>query len=174
MAFVAPTVPAVGDLITAAQAAIIATDLNGLGTMGTPAQTSANGTVTAGGAVEIRDAVLGSYVFTAVAGRRYQVVMAGQGAATSVAGDAATLNVRNGGAATPTTASPVVASGKIVLPASSSGSSVAMSGSTFVPGAGVQTLSLFTVRTAGTGVITPVVAGATPARELYVVDLGPA
>jgi len=174
MGFVTPTVPSVGDQITAAQGAVIAGDLNSGPNMGAPVSTASNGTATAGGAVEIRDAVLGNYTFTAVAGRRYQVVMAGQAAGTTVVGDAVVFNVRDGGASTPTApGSPFVASGMLVMISASTGVACAMSGST-ITGAGVHTLSLFTRRNSGTGTETPIVAGDLVNRELYVVDLGPA
>ena len=173
MGFVTPTVPSVGDQITAAQGAVIAGDLNSGPNMGAPVSTASNGTATAGGAVEIRDAVLGNYTFTAVAGRRYRAVVDGLGASTTVAGDAVVLNIRNGGASTPTAASTAVASAKAVLPASSSGLGIALAG-TFVPGAGTVTLSLFTVRVAGTGMESPTSNTGVVNRELYVVDIGPA
>lgn len=174
MPYVPPTVPAVGDQISAAQGAIIANALAAGPNMGAPTSTASAGTPTAGGTVEIRDAVMGNYTFTALAGRRYRVVLDGLGCNTTAAGDAVMLNIRNGGGSTPTATSTLVASSKVVLPASSSGMVIPLSG-TFVPGAGTVTLSMFTVRVGGTGVET-VTAGASGvlSRELYCVDLGAA
>jgi hypothetical protein len=135
-------------------------------TMGTPTTTASTGTATAGGAVEIRDSVLGNYTFTAVAGRRYRAVLDGVLIQNTVATDTVEVNIRNGGGSTPITSSTLVAQGRgsgassfVTVPVSLS----------FVPGAGPVTLAAFTVRIAGTGVCTP--AGP---RELYAVDIGPA
>lgn len=138
-------------------------------TMGTPTTTAATGTPSVSTA-ETRDAVLGDYTFTAVAGRRYRALVDGLVLSASVAGDQVSARVRNGGGSTPTAASTLVASSKIVLPAVGGvGQSSLSVASTFVPGAEVVTLSLFVVRLSGTGVETPI-----GARELYAVDLGPA
>jgi hypothetical protein len=139
-------------------------------TMGTPTATVNAGTPTVG-TTETRDAVLGNYTFTAIAGRRYRAVVDGMAANGNAVGDTATWNIRNGGASTPTAASTLVAS-MVQLGVVASGAAgripVALSG-TFVPGAGVVTLSVFVVRATGTGVMTPV-----GTREFYAVDMGPA
>ena len=138
--------------------------------MGTPTATGAVGTSTVA-ATETRDAVLGDYVFTAVAGRRYQAVMTGLHIVATVAADIFGLRIRNGGASTPTAASTLVASTRIHTTVAGAMYPVPLS-RTFVPGAGTVTLSVFAVRTAGTG--TAVMTDPDQPRELYVVDLGPA
>lgn len=137
--------------------------------MGTPTATASAGTATSG-ATETRDAVLGNYAFTAVAGRRYRAVIDGL-VVSGTAGDVVGVRVRNGGGSTPTAASTQVAAAQIVPPASGgTGQQSLPVGGTFMPGAGTVTLSAFTVRISGTG------AAETPigTRELYAVDLGPA
>jgi hypothetical protein len=135
------------------------------GTMGTPTSSSTNGTSTSG-ATETRDAVLGNYTFTAVAGRRYRVFVDGLVVAPGTVGDLIGARVRNGGASTPTAASTLVASTQVVMTSAGLGVTLA---NTFVPGAGTVTLSLFLVRASGTGIAQP-----QNFRELYAVDMGPA
>lgn len=173
--FVAPVAPAVGDPITAAQAAIIVADIIAGPNMGTPASQAAGtaGTASAG-TTEVRDAVLGNYTFTSVAGRRYEAHLNGLVANGSVVGDLFAVNIRNGGASTPTATSPLCATVQAYIPAIGvSGRVTCQLLGSFVPGAGVQTLSCFTVRVLGSGVSTPVSSTYAP-RELYVVDVGPA
>jgi hypothetical protein len=163
--FVAPTVPSVGDGVTAAQGAVVANDLNSGPNMGTPTSIGAAGTSAV--SAEVRDAVLGNYSFTAVAGRRYLAVMNGLGL-SGTAGQLGHARIRNGGALTPTIASPLIADSQIYVPATGgTGQQTYPLGATFVPGAGPVTLSMFTVGLAGG--LTPVFA-----RELYAVDMGPA
>jgi len=140
-------------------------------TMGTPTATGSNGTATSG-TTEIRDAVLGNYAFTAVAGVRYRVLIDGLLSNGSVVGDTFQVNIRNGGTSTPTAASPLVASARAFIPAVDGlGQALIPLAKTFAPGAGLVTLSLFAVRLAGTGVFTPTSSAA--GRELYVVNVGP-
>lgn len=123
------------------------------------------------GTTETRDTVWGSYAFTAAAGRRYQVVVAGALMSGSVIGDLWRVNIRNGGSSTPTAASTAVASTQVYTSVAGGGGQVQVSlGGSFVPGAGAVTLSVFVARQAGTG-IGNLVSGAV-ARELYVVDKG--
>lgn len=163
----APNVPA--DI----QALAVALDTNMVGaTMGAPTALIGAGTPSVG-TTETRDALLGSYTFTALAGRRYQVVMSGLHSNGSVVGDYFYFNIRNGGASTPTAASALIASSQAgTLVAATAGRMAVPLSGTFNPGAGVQTLSMFTVRVGGTGVCTPISANS--ARELYCVDLGKA
>jgi len=137
-------------------------------TMGTPTASAAQGTSTTS-TTEVRDAVLGNYTFTAVAGRRYRAIVDGLTMYSTVAADVAVMKIRNGGASTPTTASTVVATAYSTALSPASYMGYALS-NTFAPGAGVVTLSLFYLRAVGTGVLQ---TGAS-FRELYVVDLGPA
>jgi len=138
-------------------------------TMGTPTATGTNGTATSS-TTDTRDAVLGNYTFTALAARRYRVILDGARANTTVSGDQVVFNIRNGGASTPTAASPGVIASRILLAVTGGPGQISlpMSGS-FVPGAGTVTLSLFVQRGSGTGV--ELAAGS---RELYAIDLGPA
>jgi len=141
--------------------------------MGTPALATATGTPTVGG-TETRDAVLGNYVFTALAGHRYEARLDGQVNNGSVLADLYAVNIRNGGSSTPTAASPCVASSQAYIKAvgSADRDSVPVR-DTFKPAAGTVTLSVFCIRIIGTGVYTPVSAQFLPnGRELYVVDLG--
>ena len=81
-----------------------------------------------------------------------------------------TVNIRNGGASTPTAASPSVANSQLVLHATGGlGQATVVLAGTFAPGAGTQTLSIFYARTSGSGNGIPVFQ-----RELYVVNIGPA
>jgi len=161
----APNVPA--DIQAIAQALDVIPGIRAGANMGTPASTSSSGTVTSG-TTETRDAVLGNYVFTAVASRRYRAVLDGCGVGTSVADDAVCVRIRNGGGSTPTSASTLIASARGYVLGTLYDPTLPVAGS-FVPGAGTVTLSAFTVRLGGTGVETP-----SGSRQLYVVDLGPA
>ena len=147
----------------------------GLGAiMGTPISTATNGTATAGGAVEIMDAVLGNYTFTAVAGRRYRAVLDGLGVDTTVAADLICVRIRNGGASAPTITSTAVAAAQSrPAVAGGTGDESVVLGNTFVPGAGVVTLGASIQRLVGTGVEMMIAIQAVP-RQLYAVDLGPA
>lgn len=137
------------------------------GIMGAPTSTAADGTPTSG-TTETRDSILGNYVFTAVAGRRYRAMFTGRVLNGSVSGDRFLCNVRNGGGSTPTAASALIgqsinevqgvgAPGFVTLPVIDS----------FIPGAGTVTLGVFFVRGTGTGVCTP-----TAGCELYAEDIG--
>jgi hypothetical protein len=83
------------------------------GIMADPITNAGAGTPTSS-TTEVRDAVLGDYVFTAVAGRRYQVVLTG-GMSSSVANDVYEVNVRDGGGSTPTSGSTLVAQNLFLL-----------------------------------------------------------
>lgn len=138
-----------------------------LGVPVTPTTTGSNGTATSG-STETRDAVLGDYQFTATTGTRYQVFFTGCRMNASVANDAYAIRIRNGGASSPTSASPLVVEHQVIVTATGgAGQQNATVIGTFIPGAGTVTLSMFAVRTSGTGVGTP-----TNTRELYVVALG--
>lgn len=140
----------------------------GYGLMATPASTSTDGTATSG-TTDTRDAVLGNYTFTAVANRRYRVTCTGT-LNGSVAGDRFTLQVRDGGASTPTSGSTSLGSTPKYMPSTASnGRDGFYLSTTFTPSAGTRTLSLFVSRFNGTGIGTPV-----GFRELYVEDIGPA
>lgn len=141
----------------------------GLGIPVAPTSTSSNGTTTSG-TTDTLDAVLGTYTFTAIAGVRYRAMYVGGEMNTSVANDKYNHNIRNGGASTPTSASPSVAAGSKLMPVTlSAGRQTLHVIGTFVPGAGVVTLGLFTARSSGTGVGTPT---ATVLRELFVEAIG--
>jgi len=153
--------------VTPAGVAAAVAVVGGVGAnMGTPAATVSLGTVTSG-TTETRDATLGNYVFTAVAGVRYEVRLNGMNLNFGVANDIFTINVRNGGASTPTATSTLIATKTVVSP-TVAGMPIPVALS-FVPGAGLVTLSVFAKRYSGTGTGQP--AGT---RELYVVNVGPA
>lgn len=139
----------------------------GYGIMTLPTTTSSDGTATSG-TTDTRDAVLGNYTFTAVANRRYRVTCTGT-LNGSVAADRFTLQIRDGGASTPTGASSSIAAIAKYMPATASnGRDNFIISNTFTPSAGTRTLSLFVSRFNGTGIGTPV-----GTRELYVEDIGP-
>lgn len=141
----------------------------GRGIPQTPTSSNANGSASTG-TTEVRDSVLGNYVFTSIAGRRYAVFYRGALSA-SVADDVYDSNIRNGGASTPGTTSTLVATNRSLFHVvGGPGQQSVLATGTFVPGAGTQTLGLFTVRRSGTGVGTPV-PDQLP-RELYVLDVG--
>jgi len=149
--------------------------LNTTGYGGTPTSTTSAGTGSAS-STESRDAVLGNYSFTAVAGRRYLAVVNGIRLNGTVANDVVACRIRyNSGSSTPTSSSTLCADNQFPLPTTGSTGATSMPlQGTFVPGAGVQTLAMFIVRTFGTGLVTPSATAAGAARELFVIDLGPA
>jgi len=134
-----------------------------------PTTTASNGTDTSG-TTEVRDAVLGNYVFTAAAGRKYRAWWTGATSA-NVANDRVSVRIRDGGSSTPTTASTLIGETRHTITVSGGG------GQTWIPPiaavltltTGTHTFSAFTQRVTGSGVITP-----TFTRQLYVEDVGPA
>lgn len=140
-----------------------------LGVMGTPTTTGADGTASSG-TTETRDAVLGNFVFTSTGTtRRYRAVWTGQ-VGVSVANDLFALNLRDGGASTPTAGSTLVARGQKRFTASGgTGEETMMVSGTFTASAGTRTISAFLFRVNGTGIATP-----KNTRELYVEDIGAA
>lgn len=149
------------------------------GIMATPASTSSNGTATSG-TTETRDAALGNYTFTSAGtGRQYRVVIENLIGNGSVAGDVFQIRVRDGGGSTPTAASTLIAE-TCWTPIAGSGTasrSAIPFAITFTAASGTRTLSMFVVRTSGTGVFTPLASagnGGTAARKMYVEDIGQA
>jgi len=135
----------------------------------TPAGTSSNGTITSG-TTETRDAVLGNYSFTALAGVRYRVWLLNAGHQPTVSGDRFSCRVRyttNG--ATPTASDTMAGTDTTFITVGTSGSQnfVVPHITTFVPGAGTITLAVFYVRIAGTGTVTP-----TGGRQLFAEAIG--
>jgi hypothetical protein len=130
--------------------------------------TAANGTETSG-TTETRDAVLGNYSFTALAGHSYRVVLENAGGVCTVVNDQFGIRIRNGGASTPTASSTQIANTRLACWNNSIALPLFISGK-FSPGAGVQTLSVFCIRLAGTG--TMHMWAGDFARALYVIDLG--
>lgn len=135
---------------------------------GTPASTSSSGTASSG-TTETRDAVLGDFVFTAAAGRRYRVWWTGGMSGT--AGERCAVRVRDGGGSTPTSSSTLLAETRHVPDATGGAGQVTIppAVATAVLSAGTHTLSAFTIRLNGSNDFTPVFT-----RELYVEDMGPA
>lgn len=136
-----------------------------------PTSTSSSGTVTSG-TTETLDTVLGNYVFNTITGRRYQVFYTGlKGGST--AGELYTINIRDGGASTPTAASTLLASATWYCKATGGGGqdSVGTITDTFIAAnTATHTLGAFAVRNAGANSFTPI-SGGTP-RSLFVVDMG--
>lgn len=149
------------------------------GVQGTPASTSSNSTTypanTPGIAgVETRDAVLGNYVFTALANHRYRAVFENAKCGGS-ANTLLTTNIRNGGASTPTNTSTLIANTVSDLRVSGGPGiiGVPVCQGLFVPGAGVQTLSIFGQMQGTTAVGSANHFTTAPAlRSLYVEDMG--
>lgn len=145
---------------------IRATDVQKI--MAAPTATASTGTVSSG-TTETRDAVLGDYVFTASAGRRYRVIYDGLLMNTQTANDRYVVHIRNGGASTPDATSTLIAASAVVVTVTgTAGRPGVFVAGTFVPGAGTVTLSAFTLLATGTGNGAPV-----GNRELYVMDIGP-
>lgn len=137
-----------------------------------PTTTASNGSATSAG-TEVRDSILGNYVFTAIAGRRYRIQYNPHINTSATAGSIAAIdhyvvNIRDGGNATPTTASTLVATGTVAVPVGGGPGQVSLTVTdTYAPGAGTVTLGAFTQRINGTGTGTPV-----QSRSLYVEDIG--
>lgn len=153
------------------------TSTMGQGIQAAPISTASTGTVTSG-ITETMDAVLGTYQWNAVAGRRYQVVMNGLIGSPSASGDTFTVRIRDSGtSSTPTTSSTVIAEDTWHSPAAgvSGRQPIPLNGTFIAGGSGTHTVAFFAVRTGGTGTFTPISAvndGGSLSRELYVVDLG--
>jgi hypothetical protein len=139
------------------------------GIVATPTSTASNGTATGADTTEVRDTTLTSYVFTAVAGRMYQVHYHGFLANSGTVNSRMIVRVRDGGASTPTTASTLLGEDYVyVTETSTAGRATGALIRTFTATAGTHTLSAFT-QSPDSVVMTPV-----STRELYVVDIGPA
>lgn len=124
---------------------------------------------TSGTATETRDTVLGNYVFTGVAGRRYRATWRGPMYGQN-ANDQLILNVRDGGASTPTNTSTVVANGRFCTAVSGSpGQATVVAMGTFT-GAGVHTLAAFTQNVGANNLFVTT----SSERQLYAEDIGAA
>lgn len=134
------------------------TSVAGLGIPGAAVTTGTNGTATSG-TTETYDAVLATYVFTAIAGVRYRVTLAGRGGNCTVAADRFSLGLRyTVGGGTPTSANTLVGHTATSVPSVAGGNGVVTvnHSATFVPGAGLITVGSFWTRLNGTGILTPV------------------
>jgi len=138
------------------------------GIMAAPVTTSSAGTATST-TTETFDAVLGTYQFNAVTGRRYKVVLEGlQGSAT--AGDVYKILIRNSGSASsPTTGSTVNATSQWVCTSTggTGQASIPVEGNFLAGSTSVNTIEMSATRLSGTGSFTPV-----GARSMYVEDIG--
>lgn len=141
------------------------------GIMTEPTTSTSDGTATGANTTEVRDSVLGDYVFTAVADRLYRVNYKGNANAASA--DVRFVHrIRDGGGSTPTTASTLIAENTMhMAEASTGGRQTMVLSETFTASAGVHTLSLFTISPESV-VLTPIADAA--GRKLYVEDIGPA
>lgn len=140
-----------------------------LGIRAVPVSTASNGTASVG-TTETRDAVISTYAFTSLGTtRRYRWVYSGVVLNGSVASDTFVLRVRDGGASTPTASSTQLGRDIpfSVAAVGTPGRQAPFATGTFTAAAGTRTLSPFLLRTAGTGVCTPV-----NDREFYVEDIG--
>lgn len=148
------------------------TNTMGQGIQAIPVSTSSGGTMTSG-ATETFDAVLGTYQWNAVAGRRYMVFVNNLLGGATVTGDLYELRVRNSGSSSaPTTSSTVVAFTQWYCPVNGGPgqTGIQLQGSFLAPTSGTNTIQMSAQRVAGTGVFTPVSGAFT--REMFVVDLG--
>lgn len=136
------------------------------GIMANPTVTSTAGTTTSG-TNEVRDAVLGNYVFTSEGtSRQYEVVFICP-AFTSDNGTRVLIKIRDGLGSTPTTSSTqLVEKFEISAPAGVSGRHGTEVIGTFTAASGTHTLSVFWQGYDG-GAVTP-----TSTRQLYVRDIG--
>lgn len=147
--------------------------------MAVPISTGTNGTATSG-TTDTIDTVLGNYQFTAIAGRRYRVVMTGLMGNGSVASDTYAIRVRDSGSAsTPTTSSTaVIDTAWEPMSTGSTGRQLIPMEDTFIASSGgTHTLAFFAQRSSGTGVFTPVSpvsfgGTVTGVRKLWVEDCG--
>lgn len=175
--------PSPGDALADGAVAIqhTAEDVDALLAVGVIAKsTTPNASATT--AAELRDVQLGDVAFVAVVGESYTIATTGNRAQTTVAGDTVDCIIRDGGAATPTTASPALAAGSVQLGVAGG------AGATNIPveitldckaapanpweiAAGTHTLSVFVKRTAGTGNVNLGVAAGT-LRQLKVTHEG--
>lgn len=145
----------------------------GQGIVAAPTASSASGTPSSG-TTETFDAVLGTYSFNVVSGRRYRVILDNMNLSGSIAGDLYTLRIRNSGSSSPpTTSSTTIAAGNwLCNTAGGPGTTEAFLTGTFLAGAtGSNVIEFSTQRIAGTGVVTPFSAGGLN-RSLYVEDIG--
>lgn len=147
------------------------------GIMAAPVAATANGTPTPGNTVDTMDTVWSTYTFQAVAGRRYRVVLENLVCNGSIVADVYALRVRNGGASTPTTASPAVLDScwTCALAGSTGRTTLTLEETFLASSTNTATLGFFAQRVSGTGAFTPLApAGdnATGARKIYVEDIG--
>jgi hypothetical protein len=151
----------------------------GQGIVAAPISSASLGTATSG-TTDTIDSVLGNYVFTAIAGRRYKVIMTGLfGNATAVPGSWACRIRDSGSGSTPTTASAAVVDtmwNSIGTTAGGAGRMEIHMEDTFVAsGSGTHTLAFFAQAVSGTNVFTPTSAAnnnGTGSRKLWVEDIG--
>jgi len=148
------------------------TSTMGQGIQAAPVSTVSNGTSTSA-TTETFDAVLGNYQFSAVAGRRYMVILNNLVNGATVTADLYNLRIRNSGSSSaPTTSSTIVAYTQWYCPVNGGPgqTGIQLQGSFIAAANGTNTLGFSAQRAAGTGVYTPLSGGI--ARELFVVDLG--
>lgn len=149
-----PTSLPSGHLVTADEYQIMLDLLAALSGLSAPSTTASTGTVSVA-TTETRDAVMGDYVLTVPAAGtlwRYQCFLVGASLNGDTAADHFVLNIRNGGASSPTAASTLIASTRKRINATGGGGQDGIYISdTFVPGVGTQTISAFVLRDAGAG-----------------------
>jgi hypothetical protein len=138
------------------------------GKVATPNKSTA---ATAGTVAETKDGGVGDYAFTAIAGRLYRVHYSARFRSTAAL-DAGDIRIRDGGAASPTTASTLItAASQVVSVAGGPGAVQTIVTETFTLSAGTHTFAAFYTRTAGAGNVSLDQAGG-QSRELYVEDMG--
>lgn len=143
------------------------------GIVAAPTTTGSAGTPTVG-TTETFDAILGTYSFNVISGRRYRVVLTGMLGSGSVANDLFRILIRNSGSSSPpTTSSTVVASTQwlCVISGGPGQTGITLTGEFLAGATGTNVIEMSAVRTVGTGVFTPTASGGIN-RNLYVEDIG--
>lgn len=150
-------------------AATVAGDVKSHGVilpLGTLARQTFTANGTAAGTTEIIDSGIPILTFTALGSRRVEIIVAGRGLTGGVTGSRYAINLRDGGATTPTSASPLFGNhnaAKVFEDAEESFVIIA----TDLPVAGAHSIGVFLVQLSGSGTATPTGAG-----EIYAKDIG--
>lgn len=160
MPFVTPTLPAVGDQITAAQGVVLANDLIALGTRTVTKNTTASTTFSTGTHICDAPAVMGN------ATNQFKISFTYLGVGSTVNGDTIQLQIRNGAG--------TVLQAINITTLSGTGTGITSGGSFFavdVPASGSMVYSLIAVRLFGTGTCN-IYAAATAPATLIVEQVG--
>jgi hypothetical protein len=140
--------------------------------LGTPKTSNVSSTASSG-TTEVRDAILGDYVFTAVSGHWYEIVYTGALANMDAANSRMATRVRDGGVSTPTTGSTLVGetTNYCVETGTAGRNSIRLGGRVSQFSSGTHTLSIFTVSLDSAA--STQVPDTMSLRQLYVKYAGP-